>query len=302
METREVCCICGRELPNRWAVAGRCEADGCGAAFCALHWHVGSRLCREHGWNRKDMGKMNEKKSCEMSEESEIRERAKTEMSPQARESVLKKVAAFAVSFGKGATSLVDRIRGVKDPDEAISALDAQLAANRERREPLSARAGKLYLEIAAKKKVYLSAPPARKKMMELELRGLISEYQGIERQLVVYFENERIINTVRGRTLELTAMGLRKISEKDIDRLTDEIDGAAGDAEDVSDAMRDLEKAGRRRDTDDADAFADALAGFDENAADAETVPSAEAGASDPFADFGEPAVNERRSEEGEM
>ena len=236
---------------------------------------------------------MNEKNPRETSGEAEIRERAKTELTPQARESVLKKVAAFALTLGKGAGTLVDRIRGVRDPDEAISALDAQLAANRERREPLSSRSEKLYLEIAAKKKVYLSAPPARKRILELELKGLVSEYQSIERQLAVYFENERIINTGRGRTLELTAMGLRKISEKDIDRLTDEIDGAAGDAEDVSDALRGLEKAGKRREADDADAFADALAGFDESAASDPSLP-AEAGHSavEGFADFDEPSA----------
>lgn len=299
LEGHEVCCICGRELPNRWAVAGRCEADGCSAAFCALHWNNGSRRCPEHGWKRKERPKMDEKKDGVDNREAEIRERAKTEMTPQARESVVKKAAAFAVTLGKGAAALVDRIRGVRDPEEALAALDAQLKANRERREPLSARSEKLYGEIAAKKKVYLAAPPARKKILEMELKGLISEYQGLERQLAVYFENERIINTVRGRTLELTAMGLRKISEKEIDRLTDEIEGATDDAEDVSDAMRDLEKAGKRRDTDDADAFADALAGFDESYA-AEPEKEGAGPEADPFAGFEETRSAERK--EGEL
>jgi len=267
---RERCCVCGRELPNRYAVAGRCEADGCGAAFCALHWHNGNRRCPEHGGHggKRKIDKetvMNENKITES--ESEIRERAQTELSPQAKESILKSVVSFAVSLGKGTAALADRIRGIKDPNEVLSAFDAQLKANRERREPLSSRYERLYAEIAAKKKVYVAAPPARRKILELELRGLLSEYQGIERQLAVYFENERIINTVRGRTLELTAMGLRKISEKEIDRLTDRIEDAVDSGEDVTDALRDLENAGRRRDTDDADAFADALAGFDENA-----------------------------------
>ena len=241
---------------------------------------------------------MDENKEKAVQNEDEIRERAKTELTPQARESVLKQVAAFAVSLGKGATALVDRIRGVRDPDAAIAALDEQLAANRVRREPLSSRFEKLYVEIAAKKKVYLAAPPAKKRILELELKGLISEYQGLERQLAVYFENERMINTVRGRTLELTAMGLRKLSEKDIDKLTDEIEDAVGDQEDVSDAMRDLEKAGKRRDSGDADAFADALAGFDETVAEAEpTLESAES--SDPLAGFDTTVA---KKEEGEI
>ena len=296
---REQCCICGRELPNRWAVAGRCEADGCGAAFCALHWHNGNRLCKTHGWKTTETKKMDERKDAVVEPEAEIRERSKTEMTPQAKESVVRKVAAFAVTLGKGAASLVDRMRGVRDPDAAISALDAQLAANRERREPLAARSEKLYGEIAAKKKVYLAAPPARKKILELELKSLISEYQSLERQLAVYFENERVISTVRGRTLELTAMGLRKISEKDIDALADKIDDAAGDAEDVTGALHDLERAGKRRDSEDPDAFADALAGFDESYSAEAAEPSGEAPGLDALAGFGD-RPETRRTEDG--
>ena len=297
---REQCCICGRELPNRWAVAGRCEADGCGASFCALHWHNGNRLCKTHGWETKEAKKMDEVKDTAAAPEAEIRERSKTEMTPQAKESVVRKVAAFAVTLGKGAASLVDRIRGVKDPDAAISALDAQLAANRERREPLAARSEKLYGEIAAKKKIYLAAPPARKKILELELKSLMSEYQSLERQLAVYFENERVISTVRGRTLELTAMGLRKISEKEIDVLADKIDDAAGDAEDVTGALRDLERAGKRRDSEDPDAFADALAGFDESySGEAAAEQPGEASGLDALAGFGDES-GKSRSEDG--
>lgn len=229
---------------------------------------------------------MQEKKSPSPSEEAEILERAKTDLTPEARKSVLKQMAAFAVSMGKGAAALVDRIRGVRDPNEALAEFDAQLAANRERRDPLSAQYEKLYAEIAAKKKSYLTAAPARKKILELELRGMLSEYKGIERQLAIYLENERVITTVRARALELTAMGLRKISENDIDKLTDDIEDAVVDREDVADALNDLEKAGKRREKNDPDAFADALAEFDETvpaAADAAGAGAAE----DPFADF---------------
>ena len=238
-----------------------------------------------------------EKKEAALPSESEIRERAKTELTPQARASIVKSVADFAVSLGKTAGTLVDRIRGVRDPEAAIVAFDAQLAANRERREPLSARYEKLYGEIAAKKKVWQVAPPARRKILELELKTLLSEYQGIERQLAIYFENERMLNTVRGRTLELVANGLRKLSEKDVDKLTDQIEDAAADAEDISGAMKDLENAGRRRELEsDQASFEDALAGFDEVAAE----PSVGEGAAvDPLAGFGE--AEKPRMQEGE-
>ncbi len=239
-----------------------------------------------------------EKKEAVQPPESEIRERAKTELTPQARASILKSVADFAVSLGKTAGTLVDRIRGVQDPEAAIVAFDSQLAANRERREPLSARYEKLYSEIAAKKKVWQSAPPARKKILELELKTLLSEYKGIERQLAIYFENERMLNTVRGRTLELVANGLRKLSEKDVDKLTDQIEAATADAEDISGAMKDLENAGRRRESEsDQASFEDALAGFDESAAE----PAAgEGAAADPFAGFGE--AEKPQMKEGEL
>lgn len=232
--------------------------------------------------------------------EEAVREQAKTELTPEAKKSILKSVSEFAVALGKGASSLIDRLRGIQDPEAALSALDAQLETNRQHRAPLQKRYEQLCGEIAAKKKVYLAAPPARKRILELELKALLAEYQGLKRQLEVCFENERIITVVRTRTLELTAMGLRKLREKDIDELTDKIEDAVGDQEDVADAMRDLEKAGKRHDADDADAFADALAGFDETAA-----PVAESGdvssSSDPVAAPSDSLAGFSTSEENE-
>lgn len=56
----EMCCICGKELPNRWAVAGRCKIKGCDVPFCSLHWRNGNRQCREHGWSPEDRGQRTE--------------------------------------------------------------------------------------------------------------------------------------------------------------------------------------------------------------------------------------------------
>ena len=306
MMAEERCCVCGRALPNRYAVAGRCEADGCGAAFCALHWHTRVRRCPAHGGGTplpkvdKEVEGKEQKMNAAVENEEAVREQAKTELTPEAKKSILKSVSEFAVALGKGASSLIDRLRGIQDPEAALSALDAQLTANREHRAPLQKRYEQLYGEIAAKKKVYLAAPPARKKILELELKALIAEYQGLERQLAVCFENERIITVVRTRTLELTAMGLRKLREKDIDELTDKIEDAVGDQEDVSDAMRDLEKAGKRHDADDADAFADALAGFDETAATVDE-SGADPALTDPAASTSDPLTGFSTSDENE-
>lgn len=200
--------------------------------------------------------------------EGELLERAKKELPPQTKKSILKSVAELAVKVGREAGALVDRLRGVRSPEAVVAEMDAQLAANRERREPLSHRHEELYLAIAAKRKQYLAAPPARKKLLELELKGMLAEYKGVEREMAVLFENERVASTVRGRTMELIAMGLRKVREADIDRLSDNIEDAAADAEDVSGALDDLEKAGARREREgDAEAFEAELAGFEDEA-----------------------------------
>lgn len=281
----DTCCVCGRALPNRYAVAGRCEEPGCDAAFCAMHWHLGGRRCPAHGGPREYGGRKTaaaepvsargldvasteaETKGTETMEggkDGELLERAKTELTPQARKSILRSVADMAAKIGRGAGSLVERLRGVRSPEAVIGELDAQLAANRERRVPLSKRHEELYAQIAAKRKQYMAAPAARKRLMELELKGLMAEYKGLEREIAVLLENERVAATVRGRTMELIALGLRKIGEDQIDRLTDDIEEATAEAEDVSGALDDLEKAGARRDREGAtEAFEAELAGF---------------------------------------
>lgn len=128
-----------------------------------------------------------QKVEIEIENEQAVREQAKTELSSEAKKSILKSLSEFTIALGKGASALIDRLRGVQDPDAALSALDAQLAANREHRAPLQKRYEQLYGEIGAKKKVYLAAPPARKKILELELKAMVAEYQGLERQLAVY-------------------------------------------------------------------------------------------------------------------
>ena len=261
---RETCCICGRELPNRWAVAGRCEADGCGAAFCAFHWHKGNKFCREHGWRANDVEpvKREEKNMGGENEAKELCERADKALSEEKKSSILKQIGSFAVALGKGTGALAKKLSGIKSTDEALSEIDSQIAANRERREPVSKRYDELYREIVAKKKLYQSAPPARKKILELELKGAIAEYQSIERQISAYLSNETILTKVKGRMCELIAMNLKSVSESQIDKLTDKIEEAADSAEDLDGAIGDLDKAGVRREREDG-SFEDALAAF---------------------------------------
>lgn len=311
------CCICGRPLPNRYAIAGKCEDDGCDAVFCALHWNNGNRRCGNHGWNPGGIlergasetaaqnaeckmheaeramamegdGKMaddTEAKAAPAAREGELREKARKLLTAEQAKGILRAVADFAGKMGHAASALVMKIKNEKSPDALLVSIDASLEANKAQRAPLMARADALFAEIAAKKKIYQAAPPARKKLLELELKSLLSEYKGIERQMTAFFENENTLNTVRGRVLELMALGMRKIDEKTIDKLTDDIEEAVGESEDVAGAVRDLDKAGKRRENEsDQESFESALSGFDdEGAAFAATAP--ESATTDPFA-----------------
>ena len=272
------CAVCGRTLPNRYAVAGRCESPGCGAVFCALHWHNGNRLCPAHGWcAEKPQGgeteaerKMNDG-SIAPQEERETSGEARP---PVAKGGWFKSLMDGAQTLGKASVALVNRLRGVRDPEAAIAELDGQLASTRAKREPLSARYEELYLRIADRKKLWRTAPPARKKMLEMELKTLLAEYKSVEGQLSTLFEHERLIVTVRGRTLELAAQGLALPKVENVDRLTDDIENAVDETEDLSDAVADLEKAGVRRERTSVN-LEDALAEFGDP--ETETAPQKE-------------------------
>lgn len=265
----EVCAVCGLRLPGRHAVAGRCGSPGCGAAFCALHWRRGNRLCPAHGWSPvapADRGTEAERKMNDGSVAPQTAQESAAGRtgSPAAKGGWFKALMDGAQTLGRASTALVNRLRGMRDPEAAIAELDGQLAATRARREPLSARYEELYSRIAERKKLWQSAAPTRKKMLEMELRTLLAEYRSVEGQLSTLFEHERLIVTVRGRTLELAAQGLALPKVDNVDRLTDDIESAVNETEDLSDAVADLEKAGVRRERTSV-SLDDALAEFGE-------------------------------------
>ena len=285
------CCVCGKELPNKYAIAARCSEPGCDAVFCTLHAATWNKRCPAHGGSETNPlhAESAEKTHAESAESAEFAEdrtterpndRTTMEETPTSDEALVKDAKAkmpasrlrgilasvgdFAAKAGKLAGDLVRRIRNEKDPEEMLKSLDASLVANKEKRQPIFDRNTALAAEIGAKKKAYEAAPPARKKMLELELRNLLAEYKANERQLTAFFENENALTVVRGRLLEQIALGMQTLKEDDIDKLTDDIEDAVADAENIAGAVRDLDKAGKRRESDDADSFADALAAFD--------------------------------------
>ena len=288
------CCVCGKDLPNKYAIAARCSEPGCEAVFCTLHAATWNKRCPAHGGsettplhstfavesrpesaNDRTTERPNDQTTMEehpTADETLVKD-AKAKLPASRLRGILASVGEFAAKAGRLAGDLVRRIRNEKDPEEMLRSLDASLAANKERRQPIFDRNTALAAEIGAKKKVYEAAPPARKKMLELELRNLLAEYKANERQLTAFFENENALTVVRGRLLEQIALGMQTLKEDDIDKLTDDIEDAVADAENISDAVRDLDKAGKRRERDsDADSFADALAAFDTPSGDLDT------------------------------
>lgn len=193
------------------------------------------------------------------------------------------------------AGDLIAKLKKDESPEAMLATLEEGLKANRKRREDSASEVECLHKEIAAKKKAYATAVPARKKIIETELRSMLAAYKSAENQLTVLLENERVLSTVKGRMLEVVSYGLATVTEDQIDDVIDRIDEAVGEAEARVDATRDLEKAGKRRlreeDTEDLMA---ALAGFDEETEASSSLANELAG----FDDV-EPAKNKSQAEE---
>ena len=259
----EYCCSCGKSLPNRYAVAGRCLSPDCQAPFCALCWRNGNHSCPAHGGQRKlnvspppppKMDPVN----IVNPETEKAPEQAAADAKPPAA-SLNKEKALRAMKWtvdavtklGKGALALAGRLRKDNSPQAMINTLDASLAALTPKREHTAAELEKLYQQIAVGKQSLASAPPARKRIIEAELTALLARYNGLERQYRIILENERHVHAVRNRLEEMTLYGMAAVDETLVDNITDDIEEAATDAEGREDAVRDLERAGRRREND---------------------------------------------------
>jgi len=290
----ETCCICGRDLPNRYAVAGRCQTEACGKPFCDYDWRNGNRLCGAHGWKarerprgRSDRDATERKGTMKDETPEDTRDAAHvrpTKPDPARARKAMRETVELVRKLGAGAMTLLRKLRKDRSPDAMLRTLDESLSANRQRREATSAAAEKLFGDIAAKKKAFEAAPPARKRILEHELRAMLAAYKASESELGVLLENERILSQVRGRMQEVLAYGMAGVSELQIDEVIDEVEEKVAEAEGRVSAARDLEKAGRRREREsDREDFAAELAGFDVPAASPEAGSGAEAATATP-------------------
>jgi hypothetical protein len=263
------CTICGKKLPNRYAIAGTCEEPGCEEVFCALHWREGNRRCRKHGWEPSNGGGNEGSPEGEKSSgiESMSEEKVDPEkVSPERKKQAMKETLRYIGTLGKGIAGKLMKLGKAKTPQEMIDELESQHEGNRLRREATSQKLETLYSQIAQKKKAHAAAPKARQRVLEMELKGLLSDYKAQERTLGILLENERAIGMVRSRLGEVLAYGMAGVNEDMIDDVTDRVDDAADEAEGRFDALRDLERAGKRREREsDSESLWDELDGFGE-------------------------------------
>lgn len=252
------CCICGIELPNKWAVAKRETADGAERCYCHLHANGDF-----NGRPDSKGEKMDEPKRAEASANSKEEEIAKAASGERAKKA-WSECASLAGKLGGGVKALWAKIHPDRSPAAMLATLNENMAGNRKRLDEMKPELDGIYREIVAKKKEYQSAAPVRQRLLKIELQTLMARYKGLEREFSILCENERSIETVKGRFLEVLAYGLRgKLDADMVDQLADTVDDKAEEAEDIQDSLGDLERAGKRTDRSSGDFDAE-LAGFD--------------------------------------
>ena len=252
------CFVCGKELPNRWAVARRETVDGAERCWCALH-AAGTDFKKPPKGNEK---MENAKEPATEAKEREIAQSA----SRDSAKSAWSECAALAAKLGGGVKALWSKLHPDRSPAAMLAALNENQGANKKRIEEVKPSIEETYRRIAALKKEYTGAPPARQRLLKIELQTLMARYKGLEREFAILCENERSIETVKGRYLEVLAHGLRGRLDADmVEDLADDIETRADEAEDIQDALGTLDKAGRRREREDS-GFEDELAMFDDS------------------------------------
>lgn len=255
------CHICGVALPNKWAVARRETVDGEERCYCHLHANKnfnGKPAPKAPAAKGENMDEP--KRTVSAAQEQEIAEKASGERA----KSAWRECASLAGKLGGGIKALWAKIHPDRSPTAMLATLNESQAGNRARLDKLKPELDRTYGDIVAKKKEYQSSAPVRQRLLKVELQTLLARYKSLEREFAILCENERSIEAVKGRFLEVLAYGLRgKLDVDMVERLTDDIEDKADEAEDVQDALGDLARAGRRTDRT-SDSFDAELAGFD--------------------------------------
>ena len=213
----EKCCICGRELPNRWAIGKREVVDGIERCYCAFHAGEGVKPKTV----KKEKPMQEDTLSAAEAKEQQIVKSASVEYAKKA----WAECSALALKLGGGAKTLWSKIHPDRSPAAMLATMNENQASNKKRIDEVKPELDRVYKEIVTKKKEYASASPVRQRLLKTELQTLMTKYKGLEREFNILCENERSIEAVKGRFLEVLAHGLRgKLNAEMVERLTDDI------------------------------------------------------------------------------
>lgn len=252
------CCICGKILPNKYAIGGACEHPNCSDVFCRYHWSLGHRKCLNHGGTR-EIVEVQQKKEQELPQEDNAMN--ETNETPQAQEP---KSPSFMDRLTSGVKSIKKAL--IKDPQEELNKYENALKGFEEKRERLIAELDEVDRQIIAKKKQYATAPAFRKTILKAELERLITLHSNYERRIQAILTNEKNISSVISRTMEKDDILELPVKEKDVDKLIDKLEIAVDDSIGIGDAVSDLNKVnGVTSKSMDSDAFDEMLDMFGE-------------------------------------
>lgn len=231
------CCICGKMLPNKYAIGGACEHPDCADVFCRYHWSLGHRHCIKHG------GSHELPKNDNKYEQDDTLENIPMNESNTASEAESK--AAKGSSFLGKLTSGVKSIKKaiIKDPHEKLMKIEKELKGYEANRVKLIAELEEIDKQIIAKKKLYVAAPPFKKSILKSELETLLAQHANYERRIKTVLNNEKALSNYVSRIKEMEDIKDIPIKEVDVDILTGKLEDAVDDSVGIGDALKDLDK-----------------------------------------------------------
>lgn len=253
------CCICGRILPNKYAIGGACEHPNCTELFCRYHWDKGHRKCLAHGGS---------KEIIVSTEQSQPKESIPMKESNTSPETPKTKSSGFFSKIASGVKSIKKAI--VKDPEKELKKAEDTLQQYEVNRSKLVAELEQVDRQIIEKKKQYNVAPPFKKSILKSELERLLSLHSNYERRIKAILNNEKALSNYISRVNEMGDIKNIPINEANVDKLTDRLETAVDDSMGIGDALKDLNKVkGVSPDSMDEDDFDNMLDMFGEEAGD---------------------------------
>ena len=226
------CCICGKILPNKYAIGGDCEHPNCTELFCRYHWDKGHRKCLAHGGSKEIIV------STEQSQPKESIPMKESNTSPEAPKT---KSSGFFSKIASGVKSIKKAI--VKDPEEELKKAEDTLQQYEVNRSKLVAELEQVDRQIIEKKKQYNVAPPFKKSILKSELERLLSLHSNYERRIKAILNNEKALSNYISRVNEMGDIKNIPINEANVDKLTDRLETAVDDSMGIGDALKDLNK-----------------------------------------------------------